>query len=133
MATIKRTQAELDAIFERLEREYMRLNERQQRYAVREIGRIRSEIAEFLAEYAEDDGIIARRRLSRVLRDLDEIERSLREQGEIVMNRIIEETSEWTTNAVTNAAGISLSNAQFDRVNEHVVRYVVKRFGDDGL
>lgn len=133
MATIKRTQAELDAIFERLEREYMRLNERQQRYAVREIGRIRSEIAEFLAEYADDKGVITRRRLSRVLRDLDEIERSLREQGEIVMNRIIEETTEWTTKAVTNAAGISLSNAQFDRVNEHVVRYVTKRFGDDGL
>src|SRR5690625_4082578 len=133
MAEIKRTQAELDEIFAKMERDYLRLNERQQRYAIREMGRIRGEIAEFLAEYADDKGVITRRRLSRVLRDLDEIEQSIREQGEIVMNRIIEESSEWTTKAVTNAAGISLSNAQFDRVNEHVVRYVAKRFGDDGL
>ena len=40
------TQAELDAIFKRLERDYGALNKKQQAYAIREIGRVRGELAD---------------------------------------------------------------------------------------
>src|SRR5690625_3487336 len=133
MAEIKRTQAELDEIFKRLEKDYGKLSERQQAFAIREIGRVRSEMAELLADFADDEGVIKRQRMTRLLRELDEIERSLRDSGEIAFERIIEESSEWTVRNTNRAIGVTISSAAFDRINEHVVKYVVKRFGEDGL
>ena len=130
---IKTTQAELDAIFKRLERDYGALNEKQQAYAIREIGQVRGEISDMLADYANNKGKITRRRLSRLLRDLDEIEEYIREHGELALNSIIEQSSEWTVRNVNKAIGITLSTSSFDRINNYVVKYVVKRFGDDGL
>lgn len=133
MAEIKRTQADLDEIFAKMERDYLKLNKRQQEFAIREFGRVRGETAEFLAEYADDKGVVTRRRMARLLRDMDEIEDSLRKQGELALKDIIEESTEWTTRKITKAVGISIASSQFDRINKHVARYVVKRFGDDGL
>lgn len=133
MAKILTTQADLDRIFERMERDYGALNRKQQAYAIREIGRVRGEVSDLLADFADNDGVIKRQRASRVLRELDEIEASLRKHGTIALENIIEESSEWTTDRLTKAVGISLSKSAFDRVNEHVIKYVVKRFGEDGL
>ncbi len=125
------TQAELDAIFVRMEKDYGALNRRQQAYAIKEIGRVRSELADLLADYAGSDGVIKRQRASRILRELDEIERSLREKGTLAFESIITESSEWTTGRLAGAIGIS--TAGIERVNKHVIKYVIKRFGDDGL
>ena len=127
------TQAELDAIFKRMERDYGALNKKQQAYAIREIGRVRGELAELLADYADSDGVIKRQRIARILRELDEIEASLRKHGTVALDTIIEETSEWTTGKVSKALGISMTAANFDRINEYVVKYVIKRHGEDGL
>ena len=133
MAEILTSQADIDRIFKRLEREYNALNEKQQAYAIREIGRVRGELADMLADFADDDGTIKRRRIAMVLRELDEIETSLRERGTVALETVIKQSSEWTTRNITKAVGISLSKSAFDRVNEYVIKYVVKRFGEDGL
>lgn len=133
MAEILTTQADLDRIFARLEREFNELNKRQQEFAIREIGRIRGELADMLADFADDDGVIKRRRIAAVLRELDEIEKSLRNYGTLALESIIEESSEWTTSKITSALGITLSKSAFDRINEHVINYVIRRYGDDGL
>lgn len=133
MAEVLTTQAELDAIFEKMERDFGKLSEKQQAFAVREIGRVRADMADMLADFAGDDGVIKRQRLSRLLRDLDEIERSLRENGTIALEGIINESSEWTIRRTSNAIGATVSASAFDRINTHVVNYVVKRFGEDGL
>lgn len=132
MAEILTTQADIDRIFARMERDYGALNRKQQAFAIREVGRVRGEISDMLADYADSDGVIKRQRMTRIMRDLDEIETSLRRHGTIALEGIIEETSEWTSSYVAGA-GIALSATQFDRVNRHVFNYVVKRFGDDGL
>src|SRR5699024_332419 len=113
---IKKTQAELDAIFKRLERDYGALNEKQQAYAIREIGQVRGELSDMLADYANKEGKITRRRLTRLLRDLDVIEESLRENGELALNSVIEQSSEWTVRNVNKALGISISTSSFDRI-----------------
>src|SRR5699024_8924253 len=97
MAEIKRTQAELDEICRKMKQEYLKLNKRHQECAIREIGKIRGEIAEFLVEYADEDGKISRRRASMIARDLEDIEKSLREKGEKAFNDVINDSSEWTT------------------------------------
>ena len=125
------TQAELDEIFRKMERDYGALNNKQQAYAIREIGRIKGELAELLADYADSDGIIKRQRAARVIRELDEIEKSLRANGAAVINEIIEESSDWTTAIIAPAIGVSAASKGL--VNKHVVKYVAKRFGEDGL
>lgn len=116
-----------------MERDYGALSKRQQAYAISEIGRVQGELAEFLGEFADDKGVIPRRRARMISRELDVIEASIRERGEIALNSIIEDTTEWTVGRVNNGAGIVLSASSFDRVNEHVLKYITKRFGDDGL
>lgn len=134
MAKILTTQAELDAVFKRMERDYGALNKKQQAYAIREVGRVRGEVALMLADYAGSDGVIKRQRMTRVLRDLDGIEASLRRDGTVALENIINDTSEWTTKKLSGVTGIAVGSASFDRVNKHVVNYVVKRFGaEDGL
>lgn len=125
------TQAELDEIFRKMERDYGALSKRQQAYAVREIGRIRGELADLLAEFAGDDGIIRRQRLGRVLRDLDAIEASMRKTGVDSLESIIKESSEWTTAQLAGTIGVG-SSVQIG-VNRHVFDYMVKRFESDGL
>ena len=133
MAQILTTQAELDAIFARMERDYGALSKRQEAFAIREIGRVRGEVSDMLAEFADSDGIIKRRRAGMVLRELDAIEAMIREHGTLALNSIIEESSEWTVNAINKGVGISISSGTFNAVNRHVVNYVTKRFGEDGL
>src|SRR5690625_4393443 len=130
MAQIKTTQAELDAIFKRMERDYGALSKRQEAYAIREIGRVRGEVSDMLAEFADSDGIIKRRRAGMVLRELDAIEAMIREHGTLALDSIIAESSAWTVNTINSAVGISVSTGA---VNRHVVNYVTKRFGEDGL
>src|SRR5690625_6403602 len=97
MAEILTSQTDLNRIFSRMRREFSTLSKKQREYAVREMGRVRADTAELLAEYADKDGEISRRRLSRLLRDMDEIERELRKNGEQALLNIIrseEHTSE---------------------------------------
>src|SRR5690625_3316203 len=128
MAEILTSQTDLDRIFSRMRREYNELSKKQRAYAIREMGRVRADTAELLAEYADKDGEISRRSLSRILRDMDAIERELRKNGEQALINIIEESSEWTSRKIAAIPGVVLSASQFDRINRHVVRYVVGRF-----
>lgn len=131
--SIQTTQAELDDIFRRMSKDYGALNKKQQAYAIKEIGRIRSEVNDLLADYADDDGIISRRRANMVIRELDGIEKSIRKNGEIIFEEIASDTSDWTTNRIAKISGVTISGAATERVNKHVVKYIAKRFGDDGL
>lgn len=133
MAKIKTTQAELDAVFKRMERDYGALNKKQQAYAITEIGRVKGEVADMLAEYAGSDGVIKRQRAGSVLRELDGIETSLRRNGMLALDNVVTESSGWTTKAIMAGLGTSLSVSAFDRVNSHVIKYVTKRFEGDGL
>src|SRR5690625_4948550 len=133
MAKILTNQADLDAVFKRMETDVKRFNRRQQANAIREIGRVRGEVADMLADFADDDGTIKRQRMSRLLRDLDGIEESLREHGKIAFDREIDESSECKTRRVNRAVGLELSARQFDRMNKHVANYVLDRLGEEGL
>src|SRR5690625_1419169 len=133
MAEILTSQTDLNRIFSKMRREFNTLSKKQREYAVREMGRVRADTAELLAEYADKNGEISRHRLSRLLRDMDVIEDELRKNGEQALLNIIEESTEWTSRKIATIPGVVMSANQFDRINRHVVRYVVGRFGDDNL
>jgi len=131
MAEILTTQAELDEVFARLEKDYGALNNRQQAYAIDEIGRVRSEVTELLAEYADGEGVVQRQQMNRILSDLDVVESNLRQTGELTFEHIVKETSEYTTARLAPVIGVSASAVM--GVNQHVLQYVTRRFGEDGL
>lgn len=130
---IKLTQAELDAVFERLQKDYGALNKKQQAYAIKEIGRVRGELADMLADFAGSDGVIKRTRANRLIRDLDDIEASIRKYGDVVFKDIAAESAAWTTAGIATGTGVAIAAGQADLVNRHVMKYVTKRFGADGL
>lgn len=120
-------QSELDAIYDKLARDYGKLNDKQIAYAIKEVGRVRADIAELLTEFAADDGTIKRQRLSRLLRELDGVEKALRENGMTAMTQVVTQSAEFAI------AGSPVIVAGVERLNKRTVDYVIRRFGDDGL
>lgn len=119
-------------------RQYDRLNDRQVRYAIREIDRTRLELNDLLADYATKDGTISRSRINTLLRDLDEIEAAIRRDGMSAMRTVITDSAKYGMTASNKAlldvigrdAGVGVN---FDRLNREVFRYVSTRFEPDGL
>jgi hypothetical protein len=131
-------QAELDRILRNLATDYRKLNAKQQEFMIREIGRVRLEINDLLADYATADGLIKRQRLNTLLRDLESVERSVRKTGIVALEEIIGETSGFTSGALSAGLSQAVGNAAvagiaFNRLDERVLKYVTRRFGDDGL
>src|SRR5690625_6099396 len=133
MAEILTNQEDMDRVFRRIQKDFGKFSKRKENYAGSEYGKARSELAEFLTEYADDADVVQRRGAHRVMRDLDALERNLREQGEIIITDIVEESSEWTARRLNRELVLAIGGDQFDRINENVVKYVVDRFGEDGL
>src|SRR5690625_2753640 len=133
MAEILTNQEDMDRVFRRSQKDFGKFSKRKEDFAVREIGKVRSELAEFLSEYADDAGVIQRRRAQRVMRDLDALERNLREQGEIIITDSVEESSDWTARRLNRALGLAIGGDQFDRIDEKDVKYGGDRVGEDGL
>lgn len=131
-------QSELNAIFEKLAKDYGKLNAKQQAFAIKEVGRVRGDIADLLADYSQKDGTIKRQRLSRLLRELDEIETLVRQYGTTALDSIIEESAQFTSAGIdagfVQAVGTKVAaTVQLERINKDVFNYVIKRFGEDGL
>lgn len=130
-------QKELDSIFSKLAREHGKLNDIQVASSIKEIGRVRGEVAELLTEFSGDDGTVKRQRLGRLLKELDGIEKSLRENGTVALERVVTESSNFATEGLNKGTekilGIPMISAGIEKINKQSVDYVLRRFGDDGL
>jgi hypothetical protein len=128
----------LAELLERSSRQFERLNQRQQTFAIREIERTRLELNDLITDYAKKDNTISRARLNSLLRDLDEIERSVRRNGMNALDDVIRESAAFGTQAGEAALMGTLGNTAalgvaFNRMNAEVFRYVNTRFSEDGL
>lgn len=131
-------QERFDEVMRKIAEDYGKLNAKQQEFAIKEFGRIIGEISALLAEYESGDGTVERKRLAKLLRDLETIEKNVRNAGIVTMQTIIEQSAVFTTNAISGAltdvlGAAAISGAVMDRVNSDVARYVIGRFGADGL
>src|SRR5699024_455309 len=112
-------------------KDYGALNNRQQAYAIDEIGRVRSEVSDLLAEYAAGEGVIQRQQMNRILSGLGVVERNVRKAGELTLQHSVKANSQHTTGRP--APGIGVSASAVMGVNQHVLQSVPRRFGADGL
>src|SRR5690625_4765371 len=124
------SQTSLDRIFKKMRGRYSDSNRKQQEFAVKESERTRAELCDLLAEYDDGEGVIARRRARRLIDDLDSTEKAMITNGEKALHNIIEESTEFTTGNIAKIAGVSITASQFDRINKHVVKYVINRFAE---
>ena len=124
----------VDAALRKIAADYKRLNKEQQKQIVRTFERSMADVYELLAAYEEPDGTIKRTRISKLLRELDEVERRMRDDGISAFKRVIvEETSEWAAAKVAAIAGVALTAAYLARVRTRVERDVFRRPEKDGL
>ncbi|MDQ0270727.1 hypothetical protein [Cytobacillus purgationiresistens] len=131
-------QAELDELLRKLSLDYGKLNDKQVTFAIKEIGRIRGDISDLLADFATADGTIKRQRLSRLLRELNDIEDLMRKYGTSSIEGIVLESAGFATaginGAVKTAVGAgAIAGATLERINRNVFDYVMRRYGEDGL
>jgi hypothetical protein len=130
--------ADLERLFEEIARKHGDLTEKQVRYAIREIGRIRGDIADLLADFESGDGTIKRQRLMRLLRELEQIEKSMQIYGMDALIKVIEESADFAiteeNSALVALIGLPLiKRNQRASVRDEVTKLVIKRKGDDGL
>jgi len=129
----------INAALKRIATDYERLNDRQVRFAIREIDRVRHDITDLLADYADKaTGKITKRRLNALLRELESIEKAVRTNGMSALEDVIKESSSYTTTAVNGAmeqtlGAAAIAGVTLDVIDRDVFRYVVNRFADDGL
>ncbi|MGM0836040.1 MAG: hypothetical protein ACQEV7_07775 [Bacillota bacterium] len=138
MSERQSNQERLDGLLERAAANHRKLTDKQVRFAIREIDRTRLELNDLLADYAKKDNTIATNRLNSLLRDLETLEQSVRKNGMDAMESAIRESGmagiTGGEGALIKTVGQSAAiGANFNRLNNDVFRYVVNRFGDDGL
>ncbi len=117
---------------------YSGINEDLQRFAISEIDRTRLELNDLLAEYAKKDNTISRARVNSLLRSLDEIEESIRNRGEKALNSVVKDSADFGVERGAGALASGLGEAAVggiatDKISRSSLKYVVNRYGDDGL
>lgn len=131
-------QEKFDELLAKVAKDYGKLNAQQQEFAIKEIDRIRLEITDLLTDYAESDGTIKKQRLNSLLRELERVEKLVRQTGLASLETIATQTATFATTAISGAfttvlGAAAISGPAFDRINKQTLKYVTKRFGDDGL
>lgn len=132
-------QAQLDKSLIETATQYDGINSGLQDFAIAEINRVRFELQEKLATYANKDNVIAKNRIKSLLAELETIERQVYENGmqamQAVIDRTADESIKASSTALTQAVGGQgvVNGAMFDVIKANTVQYVVNRFGNDGL
>jgi hypothetical protein len=139
--TFRERQALLNSLLRESAEQYKGISARHQRFAMREIDRIRLELIELLMKYADKDNRIAINRLTALLRELERLqEQTRRTLEESIRDGIVQSANYGVDSgltalrsALTGTTEAAIVAAQFDYINDRVFQYVVNRFGSDGL
>lgn len=122
-------QGEFDEALDKISKQYEKENEKQVEETVDAIMLIRLFLLDLINDH-QKDGVIKRGRLNALLRDLDYYEREFRKKAGVSFEKMINDTSNWTTSKLAETP-LKINN--LNSVNQQVVRYMLKRRGEDGL
>lgn len=122
-------QREFDETLDKISKQYEKENEKQVDETVAAIMLIRLFLLDLINDY-QKDGVIKRGRLNALLRDLDFYEKEFRKQAGVSFEKMISDTSKWTTSKL---AETPLKVMNSDSLNKQIVRNMLKRRGEDGL
>lgn len=132
-------QEQLDAILIKTAQAYEGLNDGLQNYAITEVRRTLDDLTDLLLQYTQADDTINKARIASLIYDLQKIEQAIYSNGMQAMTEVIKQTAETSVSgsglALATAVGATavVTDDVFNRVSMEVVRYVVNRFGEDGL
>lgn len=143
--TFRERQALLNRLLKESAEQYQTINSRHQRFALRELDRIRLELIDLLLRYADRDNRITINRINSLLRELERLEEKLREVLDGTIKTGIKESGMYGLKTGLTAISGSLTGiqtgtieptieaARFNYINDLVFQYAVNRFGSDGL
>lgn len=139
--TFRERQALLNRLLRESAEQYKGINTRLQRFALREIERIRLELVELLLKYADRDNRVAINRINALLRELERLQEQTRKTLEDSIRDGVRHSAEYGVDsgltalrsALTGTTEAAIVAAQFDYINDRVFQYVINRFGKDGL
>ncbi|MBO1582715.1 hypothetical protein [Bacillus sp. XF8] len=122
-------QREFDEALDEISKQYEKENEKQVEETVGAIMLIRLFLLDLINDY-QKDGVIKRGRINALLRDLDYYEKEFRKKAGVSFEKMIDDTAKWTTSKL---AETGLGVTSLNSVNQHIVKYMLKRKGEDGL
>lgn len=136
--TPKERQEHLRKLQEAAAGNFKELSKKQIDFAIQEIDKTRQQLTDALAKNAGKDGTFKKDRIAALMKDLDTIEKRIRENGLNSMETIIKETAKMAAAERAAELGDILGTAgaigvRFDRIPENVFRYVATRFSEDGM
>lgn len=132
-------QNELDKVFQKMSGEFNKdLTENQLKRVFSDIDQVTNELDSLLLNNVGVDGKIKRDRMAQVTNDLKKLRVRLAKQNEESFNRLINDSSNFALEGITDYFGyfedpVLSPYAKLAQINENVVKYVARRFGDDGL
>lgn len=133
-------QEQLNAILTKTAERYDEVeNDKLFAYAVREMRRVELELFDLLMGYAGSDNKVKKERIISLLADLQVIQQKLYADGLKAMTDVVTASAEagigGSSIALATAVGAfaEIGEQHFNRISAEAVRYVVSRFGDDGL
>jgi hypothetical protein len=132
-------QEELDAILLKTAQAYEGLNVGLQDYAIQEVRRSLDGLTDLLLQYSNKGDEINKARIASLINDLQAIEQSIYQNGMNAMGEVVKQSAETSIGgsglALATAVGVTaeVTDDVFNRLSMETVRYVVNRFGEDGL
>lgn len=133
------TQEDISRLIAELAAEFAVLNMAQVERVLREMRKVRSDIAELLSEYAEADGTIKRQKLSAILRGMQTVEDGMRIYIFEALESVIRESAEFAVDK-QNAAFIAVLGVALlpnvdarTQVVDAVTKRIVTQKGSDLL
>lgn len=114
---------------------YFRENRRMQDGTIDEIDGIRKDISDIISKYANDDGSIDKRRVRRILREIEDLESGLERVISETLDETVEETSNIAMKASIGALGSLVASKSIPQsdIRARVVSSVLDRKVDDGM
>lgn len=117
----------IDEFFEQLKNEYLKLNDKQTAYIVKEIESISSDLLALVQKYADKNGNLPRQKNAQLNRELEQLLNPLHEKIASSIDASIDETTLWTMDKIINYFAITYSIALIADSNKKAIQKSVKR------
>ncbi len=136
--TPKEREAHLNSILRNAAQEFAVLNRQAAEHAAKAVQETRQQLTDMLAAAAGESGEIRRTRIQSLMRDLDTVEKQIRDNLMDATMAAVEDGAKRSTGAAEKAIGAAVGakaaqEVAFNRVSSNVIRYVANRFAQDGL
>lgn len=112
------------------------LTDRQVEFAMDEVERITAQLTDIIVQNSGEDGKVKRQRAQAIIDSLDDIEQRMGENLLETTEESVRRTTNYTAQNMEKAfkdSQVPTMGMHFDRISDDTFKYVIERYGEDGL